>query len=263
MAVAPSIAAERRPAAARALIAAVSALGLAVLAVRGAGLLQGPGSALAATAAIAVAVAAADQFTLALPHGGEEEQFALTDSVWIAAIVLAPAGTPTVGAALGALAWQLAQRYEPHKIAFNVGQVALALTAAELVWSLAGARPAPDEPAAWALAAAACAVAFVVNETTVALVIARVRATPLRDVIAPACASASCSGRATSRSGCSARSSGTPRPSASCSWRCRSASCTSPTASGSPGSSNASRWRTWRARPIASRARATPPRACR
>jgi hypothetical protein len=50
-------------------------------------------------------------------------------------------------------------------------------------------------PAAWALAALATCAAFAVNETTVAMAIALSRRAPLLDVLCPACASASSSGR--------------------------------------------------------------------
>jgi signal transduction histidine kinase len=70
----------------------------------------------------------------------------------------------------------------PAKVAFNVGQVALTLTAAELVWGLADRAPQPDEPAAWGLAVAAAAAAFLVNGTTVTLVIALASREPFRKV---------------------------------------------------------------------------------
>ena len=57
-----------------------------------------------------VASVAADRFTLSVSHDGEEEEFSLADAVWVAAIVLAPPGAPTLGAAAGALCWQLARR---------------------------------------------------------------------------------------------------------------------------------------------------------
>jgi signal transduction histidine kinase len=144
-----------------------------------------PASAWRAVAVIAIAVTLTDQLTLDLPHGGEVERFGLTDAVWVAAVVLAPAGAPTLGAAAGALAWQLLRRVPPAKLVFNVGQVALAVTAAEAVWGLAGTPPAPAEPAAWALAAAAAAAAFAVNEITVAIVISLSSRTPILSVMLP------------------------------------------------------------------------------
>jgi len=173
----------RLPAPARLFVAAVSGAGAVALAAHVAQLVGAPLRVWAAVAAIAVASVAADRFTLSVSHGGEEEEFSLADAVWVAAIVLAHPGVPTVGAAAGALCWQLARRLPPAKIAFNVGQVALALTAAELVWGLADPAPAPDQTAAWALAVAAAAAAFAVNTTTVALIIALVQRAPFREIL--------------------------------------------------------------------------------
>jgi signal transduction histidine kinase len=175
--------APRLPAPARLLVLAVSAAGAIALLLHAVEVLQAPAGALAAALVIAVASVAADRFTLSVNHGGEEEEFSLADAVWIAAIVLAPAGAPTLGAAAGALCWQLARRLPLAKTAFNVGHVALALSAAELVWGLADPAPQPDQATAWALGTAAAAVAFLVNTTTVALVIALVQGEPFRGVL--------------------------------------------------------------------------------
>jgi signal transduction histidine kinase len=175
--------APRLPAPARLLVLGVSAAGALALALHAAQVLGASSRALAAAVLIAAASVAADRFTLSVDHGGEEEEFSLADAVWVAAIVLAPAGVPTLGAAAGALCWQLGRRLPLAKTVFNVGQVALALTAAELVWGLAASPPQPDDAAAWALAAAAAAAAFVVNTTTVALVIALVQGEPFRGVL--------------------------------------------------------------------------------
>jgi signal transduction histidine kinase len=171
------------PTPARLLVAAVSAAGAAALTVRVVQLFEAPVRTLAAALAILVASVAADRFTLSLSHGGDEEEFSLADAVWVAAILLAPHGAPTLGAAAGALCWQLARRLPPAKTAFNVGQVALALTAAELIWGLAAEPPRPDETAAWALGAAAAGVAFLVNTSTVALVIALVQRRSFRAIL--------------------------------------------------------------------------------
>jgi signal transduction histidine kinase len=175
----------RRPPSVQLLVGALALAGAAAVG-RGAEVVtSGPASAWAAAAAIAVAVVVTDQLTLDLPHGGEVERLGLTDAVWVAAIVLAPAGAPTLGAAAGALVWQLLRRVPPTKLVFNVGQVAVALCIAEVVWGLPAETPAAESPAAWALAAAAAAVAFAFNEITVALAIALSSRTRLRDVLLP------------------------------------------------------------------------------
>jgi signal transduction histidine kinase len=183
VAVAAATSTPRLPAPARVLVAVVSTAGALALTAHVVQILRAPVGALLATIAIAAISVVADRFTLSVSHGGEEEEFSLADAVWVAAIVLAHPGVPTVGAAAGALAWQLGRRLPAAKIAFNVGQVALALSAAELVWGLASPAPAPDEPAAWALAVAAAAAAFVVNSTTVALVIALVQRAPFQAML--------------------------------------------------------------------------------
>ena len=92
---------------------------------------------------------------------------------------------PTLGAAAGALAWQVLRRVPTTKLVFNVGQVAVALTAAEAIWRLPADTPAVTTPAAWALAALATCAAFAINETTVAMAIALSRRAPLLDVLLP------------------------------------------------------------------------------
>jgi signal transduction histidine kinase len=164
-------------------VAGVGVVAAAVLAAQIDAIASGPATALTAALWVALAVLATDQLTLDLPRGGEVERFGLTDAVWTAAIVLAPAGAPTVGAAAGALAWQLVRRVPATKLLFNVSQVTLAVGAAEYVWQLADVTPQPQEPAAWGLAAVAMAVAFVVNAVTVAFVIRLAEGVPLRELL--------------------------------------------------------------------------------
>lgn len=134
--------------------------------------LPGGLTALAAAAGIAALVAATDQLTLEVPIGDEVQQFGLTEAVWVAALVLAPHGAPTLGAAAGVVGWQAFRRMSPTKIAFNAGQAALALAAAEAIWRSSGTTFDASEPLGWLLAAGAIAVASVVNATSVSLIIA-------------------------------------------------------------------------------------------
>lgn len=173
------------PARAQTLIGGVVTAGSAVMAVQLGQMLSSPnvGATIAAALIVALAVALADQFTLDLPHGGEIERFAFTDAVWIAAILLAPAGAPTLGAALGTLGWQILRRVPPAKIAYNVAQVALALTAAELTWQAIGFDGSVTDPGALAAATAASIAAFAVNDLAVALVIAMSSGASVRHVL--------------------------------------------------------------------------------
>jgi signal transduction histidine kinase len=175
--------APRLRAPARVFVAFVSAAGAAILTVRVVEVARAPVSTLGAALLIMLASVAADRFTLSVSHDGEEEEFSLVDAVWVAAIVLAPPGAPTLGAAAGALCWQVARRVTPTKLVFNVGQVALALTAAELIWGLADPSPDATQTQAWVLGAAAAGAAFLVNASTVAFVIALVGRQSFRAIL--------------------------------------------------------------------------------
>jgi signal transduction histidine kinase len=119
---------------------------------------------------LAGAVAVSSQFVLTFPHAGEFEHFSLEEAVWVAGIILAPRGVATLAAVVGAIAWQYYRRTEPHKIAFNGGQVAIAVLAAELVYGIGGPHSA-TEPLTWLVAALALAVCSTINAVLVSLVI--------------------------------------------------------------------------------------------
>jgi signal transduction histidine kinase len=71
-----------------------------------------------------------------------------------------------------------------HKIAFNVGQVVLGLTAATAIYDALASGPA-TEPTAWAAAVLAMAACFVINDVAVALAIALARGERLLRVLLP------------------------------------------------------------------------------
>ena len=175
----------RRPAAIPLFVTCVTAAGAAAVLMQAVIAASAPASTLPAVLAIAVAVAVTDMFTLEIPHGAELERFGLTDAVWVAAILLCPEGAPTLGAVAGALVWQAIRRVPAPKLLFNAGQVALSVAAAEAIWRLPADPPAPDRPEAWALAAAAAAVAFVINQLLVASVVAMSQRRPLRSILLP------------------------------------------------------------------------------
>jgi signal transduction histidine kinase len=171
------------PRAALALIGLVSAGGAAAIALRLARVDSLTIRDLLALVLVAIAVVVADRFTFQLPHGDETEHVMLSDGVWTAALVLTAQGVTTLGAVLGTAAWQLASRWPLRKVAFNVGQVALALTLAETVYGLGGGRPDPLSPSTWALAAAVMAPASIVNVGLVAWVIAILQRKPFSRVL--------------------------------------------------------------------------------
>jgi signal transduction histidine kinase len=172
----------RLPTAARALIIGVVAAGGAAGAVAASWAFPLPARSAIALGLIAGAVALGSQFVLTFPHAGELEHFSLEEAVWVAGIVLAPHGVTTLGAIVGTVAWQYYRRVEPHKIAFNAGQVGIAVLAAELVFGL-GEPHAVTEPATWLLAAVALAVCSAINAACVSLAIALVNDEPFLEVL--------------------------------------------------------------------------------
>jgi len=158
------------PLAARAFLGVVVAVGLAVLALRAPEIAAWDAGDAGTVVALTLAIAVADQFTIGLPHGDETEYFSLTDAVWVAGLLLAPGSVLVVAVALGALIGQSLRGWALHKVAFNVGQVVLAVSAAEAVYSRLGPQ-SPTELEAWAVAGLAMALCFVINAATVALVI--------------------------------------------------------------------------------------------
>ena len=172
----------RLPAPARVLIATVVLGGAAALAVAISWAIPMDENHAFALLLIAGAVGLGAQLVLTFPHDGELEHFSLEESVWIAALVLAPRGIPTLGAIAGTVAWQYYRRTASHKIAFNAGQVAIAMLTAELVYGLIE-RPDPTDPAGWLVAALALAICSLINAGTVSLVIALVQGERFLDVL--------------------------------------------------------------------------------
>ena len=86
-------------------------------------------------------------------------------------------GAPTLGAAAGALCWQLARRLpaDEDDLQRRPGRARADRRRADL-GARRDRRRSPTRPTAWALGAAAAGAAFLVNATTVALVIALVGA---------------------------------------------------------------------------------------
>ena len=163
--------AARLPRAAASLVAAVVVGGCVVLLAHAGDILAWSPEDLALCACLLLATALAEQFVLPLFHGVEGEAFSVTDTLWVPAIVFARPSVVIVAVAGGALVGQLLARRALHKVAFNVGQYAIAISAALLVHDRLGGTE-PLSPATWGSIVAAMAAYFVVNETLVAAVIA-------------------------------------------------------------------------------------------
>src|SRR4029453_4255953 len=136
----------------------------------------------AATVGLALAAALSEQFTVAMKHRTEVENFSVTDAVWVPALILVSPSVLTLSVLLGSLAGHAYRRWAWYKVAFNAGQFVVAITAAEFVYRLF------DLPSSFSLmTCVACAVAmsvyFVINEISVALIISRVEQIPLREIV--------------------------------------------------------------------------------
>jgi signal transduction histidine kinase len=133
--------------------------------------------------ALAGAAAIAQQFTISIRHGGETENLDMTDGVWAAGLLLAKPSVLTFAVVGGIVAGQAARRWRPHKIAFNVGQDVVAITAALLVYE--ALSTSAGEPQSWVAAGLGMFVYFIVNAGTVALVISLVERMPYKSVLLP------------------------------------------------------------------------------
>jgi len=177
--------AERRlPGRARVLIGVVVAAGGTALLVRAAEVVGWERQQALGFAVLAVAVVVSEQFQLPFQRGSETHNFNLTDAVWTAGLLLVAPSVLTLAVAAGVLAGESLRGWSPVKIAFNVGQFVVGITAATLVYGLLDPG-ALDEPRTWAAAALAMAAFFVVNTVAIGLVLAFVQRVPIASVIQP------------------------------------------------------------------------------
>src|SRR6266545_4566043 len=137
-----------------------------------------------AFAALTVAIAVAEQFSIPLRHRTETVNFSLTDALWAAALPLAHPSVLTFAVAAGVLVGQVARRWAPLKIAFNVSQFVVGITLAEIAFQ--GLRPGtPLQPWTWAAVAIAMSAYFLVNASLVVLVVSLVERKRFLTVLLP------------------------------------------------------------------------------
>lgn len=174
----------RLPGRARALIGVVAVAGGVALLVRAADVVGWEREQALGFAALALAVVVSEQFQLPFKRGSETHNFNLTDAVWTAGLLLVEPGVLTLAVAAGVLAGESLRGWSPVKIAFNVGQFVVGITAATLVYGLLGPG-ALDEPRTWAAAAISMGAFFLVNTIAIGLVLAFVQGVPTGSVILP------------------------------------------------------------------------------
>lgn len=172
------------PARARTLVIASALAGAAVLAVRVPQMRGWRSQDLVAFAILAAAVVVTEQIVIRLGFGSERWDFTLTDVVIAGAILLVPASVLTAVVAVGILGGHLLRRVAPVKIAFNVGQFLVAVTAAELIFE--GLRPVSVlEPGTWFAAGAAMLGFAAMNSASMAGIISAVGGEPFAKVVLP------------------------------------------------------------------------------
>jgi signal transduction histidine kinase len=162
------------------LVGAVAVTGAVLVAIRIPAALAWTWRDLAAFATLAAVIVLLEQFWIEIPHGAERENFSLTDAPFAAALLLVRPSVLTLAVAAGALLGESIRRVAPLKVAFNVGQFVVGVTAAEVVFT---ALRGGFGLHAWLAAVAGMSVYFLVNVTLVAFVIAIVRGEPFRAVL--------------------------------------------------------------------------------
>ena len=131
---------------------------------------------------LSFACALLEQFTVAIPHEEETENYSLTDALWVPALVFAPPSVLTFAVFAGVLIGHGVRRWAWYKVAFNVGQFVVAVTAAELVYGLFRLPP-PITLMTWLAATVAMIFYFSLNEVLVAGILSAVEGASIRSLI--------------------------------------------------------------------------------
>lgn len=135
-------------------------------------------------AAIMAIHAITEQFQIQIRHGAETENFSIGEALWTAALLLTSPAVLTLALGIGVLIGQVARRWAPSRIAFNVGQHLIGITLAQIVIGEFGPLDVLA-PRAWLAAALAMGVYFLVNEVSVALIISLAAGKRFLDVLLP------------------------------------------------------------------------------
>jgi len=172
------------PRSVRALIGVTAVLGALALAVRVPDLARWRAGAAGGLVVLVVLTIVAERFSIPLRHGTEIVNFALTDGVWAAGLLLARPSVLSAAVLLGVTLGQVSQRRAWFKVVFNVGQFLVGITLAELVFGALTHGVATDSWT-WAAAIAGMTACFVVNACSIVLVVALVEHRPFLQVLVP------------------------------------------------------------------------------
>ena len=174
------------PAPARRVMVGFALLALGSVAIRIPQLASWSWTEVVAAFALAVAAAVSEQFTVAVSHHTETENFSVTDALWVPALILWPPSVLSVGVLVGTLAGHAFRRWSWYKVLFNASQFVVAITAAELVYALfVRAFDIPEQFVlmTWVACVVAMACYLTINELAVALIISRVEGVALRRIV--------------------------------------------------------------------------------
>jgi PAS domain S-box-containing protein len=173
------------PKAARRLILATVAAGALAVAFRTPDIGQWTRWDLISCLALILASAISEQITIPVHHRTETENFSLTDAIWVPALVFARPSVLTIAVLAGTILGQSARHWRPFKIAYNVGQFVIGITAAEFVYGLFRLT-ASLHLVTWLAVTVAMLAYLMVNETFIASIISLVEGAPLQVVRLPA-----------------------------------------------------------------------------
>jgi signal transduction histidine kinase len=137
-----------------------------------------------AFAAIATATAIAERFPMEIHYRSERAVYSLSDAIWTGALLVAWPSVVALSVGAGVLAGQALLGRPPLKVAFNVGQFMLGMTAALSIFHALGSPPA-DDPWSWPAAALAMGAFQAVNTILVGIIIALAEGRMFRQVALP------------------------------------------------------------------------------
>ncbi|HEX2088964.1 MAG TPA: ATP-binding protein [Actinomycetota bacterium] len=172
------------PQRARRLIFATFFAGIAAAAFRVPDVLRWSLRDVVAFAAMAAAIALAEQFTAKIRYGNETWNFSLTDAVAAAGLLLVRPSALALAVGAGILVGHSLGHLNRYKLAFNVGQFLVAISAAQVVHSLIPHDGVLD-PQSWLAVTAAMTVFSVVNACSVGLIISIVEEKSFGSVFLP------------------------------------------------------------------------------
>ena len=128
-------------------------------------------SATMAWAVMTAAITVLELFPIHIRYRTETINMSVTDAAWAAGLLLVSPDVLVMSVGAGAVLSQLIRRRPPRKIAFNVGQYLVSISAALVVFSALGGDPGTVTGLGWLPVVPAMAAFLVVNATSVALVV--------------------------------------------------------------------------------------------